>query len=221
MMLQLPVYNQSGEQTGQVELDEAVFGGQVRPALLKQAIVAHLANCRQGTVATRNRSRVEGSTRKIYRQKGTGRARMGTVRTVIRKGGGVAFEKLPRDFTQKLPAKARRRALDSALLAKFQAGDALVLEALELAEIKTRPMAELLDRLKIDGSCLLVLAEPDGTVWRSTRNLPGVSVSPVRELYAYGVAAVKKMVLTRGALDTLVAARSSEVRAAEGVVETT
>lgn len=220
-MLQLPVVNQNGEQTGELEIDPADFGGAVRPTLLKQAIVMHLANRRQGTVATKSRSDTAGSTRKIYRQKGTGRARMGTVRNPIRTGGGVAHAKRPVDHSQRMPAKARRRALDSALLDKFQSGRTYVLESLELAEIKTRPVAEMLGRLKIAGSCLLVIAEPSEVIWKSARNVSGLSVAAAGELFAYGVAAPKTLLITRAALDGLLAVRRGAARPAAAAVETT
>ncbi len=220
-MLQVPVYNQNGEQVGEVELDEALFGGTVRKSLLKQAIVMHLANRRQGTVATRNRSHTAGSTRKIFKQKGTGNARMGANRNPVRTGGGVAHGKVPRDYTQKMPAKARRRALDTALLAKFLAGEVLVLESFGLEQIKTRPVVELLAKLKVDRTCLIVLAEPDETVWKSARNIPGVCVNTAANLFAYGVVVKQKIVMTRAALDALVAAREGKVTAGESLVETT
>jgi large subunit ribosomal protein L4 len=249
-MLQIPVHRQTGEQVGQVEIDEAVFGGSVRKSLLKQAIVMHLANRRLGAAATRSRSMVQGSTRKLYAQKHTGRARAGTVRSPIRRGGGVAHAKRPHSYRQRMPAKARRRALDSALLAKLQGGDAVVLEALDLPEIKTKAFVEVLGNLKIfetiaqdagkrrvrhpetgrrcetinrqvRRSCLVVLEAPSEVIWKSARNVPGVTVSSVGELFAYGVAAPRKMLITRKALDALVEARSGAVKAAADALETT
>jgi large subunit ribosomal protein L4 len=119
VMINVPVYNMSGEQTGSMEVDEARLGGKVRLDLLKQAVVMWQSNQRQGSARTKNRARVEGSTRKLFRQKGTGNARMGTVRTCIRRGGGVAFAKLEQHLRRAMPRKMRQLARNSALLAKM------------------------------------------------------------------------------------------------------
>ena len=138
-MLEVPVYNTNGEQTGALKIDEKVFGTTVNAPLLKQAIVAYHDHQRQGTAFTRGRSDVKGSTRKMFRQKGTGFARRGSRRTNILRGGGVAFAKRPRPRTaqKKLPKKMRRAALASAILAKILGGDLLVLEGLEMDAPKT------------------------------------------------------------------------------------
>ena len=143
-MIDLPVYDKQGKEVDRVQIDEAVFGGRVRPALLKQAIVMYHANKRQGTAATKSRGMVAGSTRKLYRQKGTGRARMGTNRTAIRKGGGVAFAKTARDFSQRMPKKQRRLARDSAVLGKLLSDDALVIDQLSFESPKTKEFATTL-----------------------------------------------------------------------------
>src|SRR5436190_13644923 len=122
-MIEVPVYNQAGTKVDTLQLDEAKLGGEVRKNLLKQAIVMYHANQRQGTVRTLARGEVEGSTRKIYRQKGTGNARMGTVRQPVRKGGGHAKQKRPKEWRQDMPKKARRLATQSAILSKLQTGD--------------------------------------------------------------------------------------------------
>src|SRR4030042_74419 len=121
-MIDLSVYNSGGKEVDVLKVDESLLGGAVRYSLLKQAIVMYHANKRVGTAATKSRGMVEGSTRKIYRQKGTGNARMGTVRTNIRRGGGVAFAKSERDFGKDMPKKQRRLARDSAILVKLQTG---------------------------------------------------------------------------------------------------
>src|SRR5436305_10454520 len=128
-MIEVPVYNQSGAEVEKFQVDEAKLGGEVRKNLLKQALVMYHANQRQGTVRTLARGEVEGSTRKIYRQKGTGNARMGTVRQPVRVGGGHAKQKRPKDWRLSMPKKARRAATRSALLAKFQSGDVRVVDA--------------------------------------------------------------------------------------------
>jgi large subunit ribosomal protein L4 len=129
-MIELTVYNSSGQQVDTFRVDEAVLGGCVRYALLKQALVRDHANKRVGTVATKNRSIVAGSTRKVYRQKGTGNARMGTRRTGKRVGGGMIFAKVPRDFSQRMPRKQRLLARDSAVLAKLRSHSVVVVDGL-------------------------------------------------------------------------------------------
>jgi len=203
-MLSLPVYNMSGERTGEVQIDPAVLGDQLRPQLLKQAIVAYQANRRQGTAATRNRSQVVGSTRKLYRQKGTGNARMGAIRTNIRRGGGVAFAKGKQDYSLRLPKKMRRLARNNAILAKILSEDAVVVDGLALEEPKTQRMACLLGGLGADAGCVIALLEPDGNVHKSGRNIPRTEIRLVRELNAYEILRRKKLVLSRPAFDALV-----------------
>src|SRR5277367_5402762 len=131
-MIEVPVYNQSGQEIEKIQVDEAKFGGEVRRDLLKQAIVYYHANKRQGTVRTLARGEVAGSTRKIFRQKGTGNARMGTIRQPVRKGGGHAKQKRPKDWRQAMPKKARRLARDSAILSKIQTNDIRVVTEIKL-----------------------------------------------------------------------------------------
>ena len=119
-MIELPIYNQTGQEVAKFSLDEALLGGTVRPALLKQAVVMYHANLRQGTVATKGRGEVAGSTKKLYAQKHTGNARRGNLRTNVMKGGGMAFGKKPREFRQSMPIQQRRLARNNAILAKIQ-----------------------------------------------------------------------------------------------------
>jgi len=185
-MIHLPVYNQAGKQ---------------------QAVVMYQANRRVGTAATRSRGMVEGSTRKLYRQKGTGNARMGTIRTCIRRGGGVAFAKRARDFSQDMPKKMRRLARDSAILAKAEANQALVVEELKFARPKTKEMAALLRSLDADRGCLIALSEPNEWVYLSARNIPNTDVRLVEQLNAYEILRRRKLILTRQAFERMVAAK--------------
>src|SRR3954470_15042897 len=137
-MIEVPVFNQSGEKVSTIKVDEAKLGGEVRKELLKQALVMYHANQRQGTVRTLARGEVEGSTRKIFRQKGTGNARQGTIRQPVRKGGGHAKQKRPKDWRQSMPKQARRLARNSAILSKIQSNDIRVLDKIDLAEPKTK-----------------------------------------------------------------------------------
>ena len=202
-MLEVSVYNTAGEAIETLQIDEERFGNTVNVDLLKQAIVAYHANKRQGSATTRGRSQVVGSTRKLFRQKGTGRARRGNVRTHLVRGGGVTFAKQPRDFRKGLPRKMRRKALDSAILAKLLGHDLLVVDGLEVTEPKTKLVAELLANLKIDRSCLLTIPERNQALWKSARNIPDVTVRTAGELNAFDVATRQKMLVTREAMDML------------------
>src|SRR3954466_9503045 len=137
-MIEVPIYNQTGQKVDTLQVDEAKLGGEVRKNLLKQAIVMYLANKRQGSVRTLARGEVAGSTRKMFRQKGTGNARTGGIRNPIKKGGGHAKQKRPKDWRQALPKKAKRLARDSAILSKFQSGDVRVVDSIALQGIKTK-----------------------------------------------------------------------------------
>ena len=184
-------------------MDEERFGKEVNVALLKQAIVAYQANRRQGSAATKGRSMVKGSTRKIFRQKGTGRARRGNVRTNVLRGGGVAFAKLPLNRRKGLPKKMRHKALDSAILAKILGEDLLVVDGLSVPEPKTKAVVEILGNLKINRSCLLTIPGRDEALWKSARNIPDLTVRVADELNALDVATRQKMLVTREAMDVL------------------
>lgn len=203
-MIKLPVYNKQGEEVDTVEIDEAVLGGKVRLAVLKQAVVMYHANKRQGTATTKSRGMVVGSTAKLFRQKGTGRARMGAARTVVRRGGGVAFAKQNRDFRQRMPKKQRRLARDSAILAKMQSEDTVVIEELSFDEPKTREFATILENLKIDRSCVVATENYDINVYKSARNIPRTVSMPVEQLNAGDICRHRKLLLTRSALNRLV-----------------
>jgi large subunit ribosomal protein L4 len=203
-MLTLPVYNRQGDSVGTVEVDPAEFGGTINRQLLHDVVVMYLANQRAGTHSTKRRGEVAGSTKKLFRQKGTGNARVGTRRTNKRRGGGTSKGPKPRDYEYHLPKKAVRAATRMALLSKFQDNEALVLDDLNLSEVKTKQMAALLKALKLaDTTCLLGLADYDKNVYLSARNLAGVKVMPAKEFNAYTVLRQKRLVLTRAALDAL------------------
>jgi large subunit ribosomal protein L4 len=203
-MLTLPVYNRQGDSVGTVEVDPAEFGGAINRQLLHDVVVMYLANQRAGTHSTKRRGEVAGSTKKLFRQKGTGNARAGTRRTNKRRGGGTAKGPKPRDYEYHLPKKAVRAATRMAILSKFQDNETLVLDDLALSEVKTKQMAALLKALKLaDTTCLLGLADYDKTIYLSARNIPGVKVMPAKEFNAYTVLRQKRLVLTRAALDAL------------------
>lgn len=200
-MPRVAVYNIEGEQVGEIELKDEIFGLPAKEGLIHQAVVRHLANQRQGTVKTKTRGEVSGGGRKPWRQKGTGRARHGSIRSPIWVGGGTVFGPQPRDYRQAMPKKARRAALRSALSGKVSAGELVVLESLEFSEPKTRRMAEVLKNLKASGrSALFVTPEADRNVVLSARNLPGVAAARASDLNVYEVLAHEKVFITKDAV---------------------
>jgi len=203
-MLKVPLYNAAGERTSSLSLDEAVLGGEVKKRLLREAVLMYEANRRQGTVKAKTRGEVSGSTRKLYRQKGTGRARMGGIRNPVRRGGGKAHPPRPRDFSYSIGKKAKRRALRSALLSKFQDGQAMVVEGLEINEPRTKDVLRLLEGLDVKGSCLIASQVYDRNLWLSARNVPKVEVRPVSELNAYNVLRFQYIIFIKDAYDALV-----------------
>lgn len=203
-MLEIPVYNTDGKRIKALKVDQELFGGTVNTALLKQAIVIYHGNKRQGTATTKSRSMVVGSTRKLFRQKGTGNARRGNVRTNILRGGGVAFAKRNRDFRRKLPRRMRRAALNSAILAKIIGNDLMVVDGLKIDEPKTRDISQVLKNLKINRSCLLALGQRDRNVYLSSRNIPDLTVRVADELNAFDVATRQKMLVTTEAMTALI-----------------
>jgi large subunit ribosomal protein L4 len=167
------------------------------------------ANKRVGTAATKSRGLVAGSTRKLYKQKGTGNARAGTVRTPVRKGGGVAFAKSLRDFGKDMPKKQRRMACDSALLAKMQSGRLLVVDELNFDAPKTKEFSRIMGNLKIDRSCLVTIGQQDTMLYKSARNLPKVDVMVVTDLNAGDICRKQKMLFTKEAFASLLAKKKS------------
>jgi len=204
-MIDVPVYNMAGEQTGTLQVDESLLGGRVRFELLKQAVVMWRLNQRQGSARTKCRSMVEGSTRKLYRQKGTGHARMGMARTPIRRGGGVAFAKLERRIRREMPRKMKQLARNSALLAKLQSGSVLVVDPLEVTEPKTKPFYQMLRKLGADRGCVVALEGPNEAVYKSGRNIPKTEIRQVHELNAYEILRRRKVIFTRRALENVLA----------------
>ena len=203
MMIDVPVYNMDGQQSGTTQIDPAVLGGKVRPRLLKQAVVMYQANRRQNTSVTRSRGMVVGSTRKLYRQKGTGNARMGTVRTCIRRGGGVAFAKGRQNFRRALPKKMRRLARNNAILAKLESGNVAIVEGLAFEAPRTKRFVAMLAALDGERGCVLALEEVDRNIYLSGRNVPKADIKPVRELNAYEVLRRKKLIFTKEAFECL------------------
>jgi len=198
-MIDLAVYNTDGQEVESLKVDEAVFGGSVRYPLLKQAIVMYHANKRVGTAATKGRSMVAGSSRKVFRQKGTGNARIGNIRTGKRVGGGVTFAKSPRDFGKRMPKKQRRLARDSAILAKLLSNNVVVVDGLNFEKPRTKDFIGVLNNLKIERSCLVTINSADVNLYKSAKNVPKVAVLPVSELNAGDICNYRKMLFTKEA----------------------
>lgn len=198
-MIDLAVYNTDGQEVESLKVDEAAFGGSVRYTLLKQAIVMYHANKRVGTAATKSRGMVAGSSRKLFRQKGTGNARVGNIRTGKRVGGGVTFAKSLRDFGKRMPKKQRRLARDSAILAKLLSNNVVVVDGLNFEKPKTKDFIGILNNLKIERSCLVTISSEDVNLCKSANNIPRVAVIPVDELNAGDICNHRKMLFTKEA----------------------
>lgn len=204
-MIDIPVYDIQGKQVSSLQVDEALLGGEVRLGLLKQAYVRYHANMRQGTAATKNRSRVEGSTRKLYKQKHTGNARRGSIRTNIMKGGGRGHGKVPHSWRIDMPDKMRRLANRNALLAKAVDGEIKLVDKLAFAKPSTKQFADLLEILKIDRSCLVALADTRGAHAKSAANLDDVKVANVKQLNVFNLLNHRYLLAEKSALEGVLA----------------
>jgi large subunit ribosomal protein L4 len=203
-MLAVPVYSMTGKKTGEMEIDPGVLGGRIRAKLIKQAIVAYLNHQRQGSARTKRRCDVSGSTRKLYRQKGTGNARAGMLRTPVRRGGGRTFGKRDPRSVKTFPKKMRRLARNSAILAKIHAQDVMIIDGLSLSEPKTKVMFGVLSALGVGSGCILAMHERDRNVLLATRNIPKTDVCIVEELNAYEVLLRRKLIFSKSAFEQLV-----------------
>ena len=214
-MLAVPVFNMQGERTGELTIAVEALGGEVRPALLKQAVVAHLDRRRQRSARTKGRSDVVGSTRKLYRQKGTGNARAGSIRTPVRRGGGRAFANRGGQSTKGFPKHMRRLARQSAILAKILSEDVMIVDGLEMDAPKTRTMVSMLlggsaaitamlAALGADNGCVLAMDGPSENVYLSARNIPKTEVRRVHEIHVYEILRRRKLIFTKPAFARLV-----------------
>jgi large subunit ribosomal protein L4 len=206
-MIEVPIFDQTGQKVDTLQVDEAKLGGSVRKALLKQALVAYHANKRQGSVRTLARGEVAGATRKVFKQKGTGNARTGGIRNPIKKGGGHAKQKRPKDWRQAIPKKVRRLARNNAILLKLQSSDVRVVNDIKLAEPKTKLMAQVYKALGIDRSCLLALNGRDEILERSARNLERTTVTLVSQLNAWDILKNRTLLISRAGLEEILGAK--------------
>lgn len=213
-MVTLPVYNRTGQEVGTYEIDPAALAPSINKQLLHDVVVMYQSNLRQGNAKTKSRGEVAGTTRKMYRQKGTGNARAGSRRSGIRRGGGHIFAKRPRNWVYHLPRKAVQLATRMALAAKIRDQQVVVIDELSLAAPKTQEMAAILRALQCDRVSLLVTtAAYDRNVYYSARNINRVTVSPVADLNALSVLRPRKMLVTRSALDAIQRRAGGEVAA--------
>jgi len=194
------VYNMAGEQVGEIQLSEAIFGIEPNEYVLHAAVKNYLANQRQGTQSALTRGEVSGGGRKPWRQKGTGRARAGSIRAPHWTHGGVAFAPKPRDYSYALNKKEKRLALKSALSSKAADGDIIVIDELKMDEIKTKTFKNFLDKINVDGKALVITREVDEKIIKSARNIPGVATTIATILSPYEILNCRKLVVDKAAL---------------------
>lgn len=204
-MIELKVKNRSGSDVGDLQIDEAKLGGKVKKRLMHNAVLMYHAKSRQGSACTKTRAEIAGSRKKMYRQKGTGRARAGHRMSGVRVGGGRIFGPKPRDFGFDIPKKMRRAALKSALLAKLKDGEVLVVDSLGLDTISTRRASILLKTLGLDGKKVMVSPSSyDKSVYLSVRNIKFANVKPATDLNALDLLTNKILLIERAGLEALI-----------------
>ncbi len=199
-MSSVPVYDMTGKKVGDIELSESVFGIKPNKDAMYTLVRNHLANCRQGTQSTLTRAEVSGGGRKPWRQKGTGRARQGSTRSPQWTHGGIAFGPKPRDYSYTVNKKLRRLAIKSALSAKAQKGELIVVADLNMSEIKTKSFKAFLTAISAEGRALVVTPEPRENVIKSARNLPGVKTTIANILNVYDLLNCEKFIVDKSAI---------------------
>lgn len=203
-MATLPIFNRTGKEVGSYEFDPALLAPRINKQLLHDVVVMYQSNQRLGTAKTKSRGEVAGSTKKMYRQKGTGNARAGSRRSGVRRGGGHIFAKRPRDWSYRLPRKAVQLATRMALASRFRDQEVVVIDELGFQSPKTKDMAGILKALNChEATVLVATASHDLNVYKSARNIANVTVSPVAGLNAWNVLTPRKLLLTRAALDAI------------------
>jgi len=198
--VQIPVYSLAGEIVKHIEVSDRVFAVPFNEAVVHQAMVRQQANARQGTASTKTRGEVSGSTRKLFRQKGTGSARAGSRKSPVRRGGGVAFGPKPRSYRQAMPKKMRQLALRCMLSARARDGELKVLEKLAFDEPKTKEVVRILAALGVASSTLIVMGEPEGNVVKSTRNLSAVKTLPAELLNVVDILSHRVLLMSESAV---------------------
>lgn len=199
-MPKVALYNVQGNQIGEIALNETVFGIEPNESVVHEAVVMQMASLRRGTSSTKSRGEVAGGGRKPWRQKGTGRARAGTIRSPLWRGGAITFGPKPRSFAYSIPRKKRRLALKSVLSAKVQEGGIIILDELAMAAPKTKEMLAILSALKVNNKVLVVTAESNEMVVKSARNIPGVKSVDVSGINVYDLLLHDTLVITKDAV---------------------
>lgn len=200
-MPKVTLYDINGDQVGDIELNDEVFGIEINDHAMYEAVKNQLANRRQGTQSAKTRGEVRGGGRKPWAQKGTGRARQGSIRSPQWKGGGTVFAPKPRDYSYKIPKKVRRLALKSALTSKVNDNEIIVVDNLNIADAKTREMVKVLGNLKAAKKTLIVIPERDEKVVRAAKNIEGVKTSYVNTINVYDILNCDSFVITRDAVN--------------------
>lgn len=202
-MAEIQVYNIKGQSVRKIELDKDIFNGEVNEAILHQVVRMYEANQRQGTASTKTRSDVRGGGKKPWKQKGTGRARAGTIRSPLWRGGGIVFGPHPRDYSYSVPKSVKRLALISSLNAKLNDKNIIIIDDIKLDKPKTKEFNVVLRNIKAEKKPLLVLDERDETVIRASRNIPNLLLRDYKSLNAYEILKQQKLILTEKALAAL------------------
>ncbi|MEM8737634.1 MAG: 50S ribosomal protein L4 [Planctomycetota bacterium] len=218
-MIDIPIYNPSGEQTGSYSIDERLLGGEIRHTLLKQAFVRGHANRRSVNATTKSRSMVQGSGKKLYKQKGTGNARRGDKKANILRGGGNAFGKVGHSWRQGMPAKMRRLANRNALLAKAVDGEIKLIDAPQFDKPHTKQFASLLSSLQIDRSCLVALADAASSEAKSAKNLDDVTTTQIDRLNVFDLLNHRYLVAHKDAFEAYVNKVTANVKSHEPSTE--
>jgi len=200
-MPKVALYDINGSQVGDIELNDAIFGIEMNNHAMYEAVKNYLANQRQGTQSAKTRAEVRGGGRKPWRQKGTGRARQGSIRAPQWKGGGVVFAPKPRDYSYSIPKKVKRLALKSALTSKVVDNEIIVLDSLTLEQAKTKEMVKVLSNLKANKKSLIVIPERDENVIRAASNIPGVKTAYVNTINVYDILNCDSFIITKDAVN--------------------
>ncbi len=202
-MPKAPIYNMAGDKVGEIELSESVFGIEPNASVLHDSVKNHLANCRQGTQSALTKGEVDCTTKKPWRQKGTGRARAGHAGSPVWRHGGVAFAPKPRDYSYTLNKKVKRIALKSALSSKAAEGEIIVIDDLKVAEIKTKTFVGFLGKINVTGKALVITKEVNEPVIKSARNIPGVKTTIATIISPYDILNAGKIVVDKAALEKI------------------
>lgn len=200
-MPKVAMYNVSGQQVSEIELSDNIFGVEVNEHVMYEVVKNQLANKRQGTQSAKTRAEVRGGGRKPWKQKGTGRARVGSIRSPLWIGGGTVFAPKPRDYSYTVPKKVRRLAMKSALTSKVNSNELIVLDELKLDSPKTKEMVNILKNLNVDKKALIVVGEKNEAVIKSAKNIPGVQTALVNTINVYDILKYDKFIITKDAVE--------------------